>query len=329
MSRRRLSHQQKRRIKQAQQTLELDNEQYLRGLVISHHGGEVEIEPDNRSDEDRQNLFGTPRANLDQIVCGDRVLYQPETGNHSIIGILPRQNLLQRQDGFGQVKSVAANVSQLLICLAVEPEPNLFLLDQYLLSAEHQGIEALIVLNKTDLLDPNDSDPFNLEEIYGPAGYRIVYTSIVDHNNIEALQQHCVGQVNVISGVSGVGKSSLTKAILPEQEIRIREISHANREGRHTTRTSRLYHLPLGGDLIDTPGVRGFRPVLQNDRPIASGFREIGQQAQYCRFNDCQHRNEPGCAVIQAVDSGEIHPSRYQNYLKLLQESQATNPSHK
>lgn len=324
MAKRRLSHQQKRRIKQAQQNLELDRRDHLQGLVISHHGGEIEIEPDADQPSDRSNIYGNPRANLGQIVCGDRVLYQNEKGNPAIIGILPRQNLLQRQDGFGQLKTIAANVSQLLICLAVEPEPNLFLLDQYLLSAEHQGIQALIVLNKIDLFTDNHSDPFNLKAIYEPAGYDIIYTSIVDNRNIEALQQRCIDHVNVISGVSGVGKSSLTKAILPEQEIQIREISQANREGRHTTRTSRLYHLPLGGDLIDTPGVRGFRPVVQTDQSVASGFRDIADHAQYCRFNNCRHINEPGCAVLAALNNNEIHPSRYQNYVKLFQESNST-----
>jgi len=160
MAKRRLSHQQKRRIKRAQQDLEHDGH-HLQGLVISHHGGEIEIEPDSAEPSTESNVYGNPRANLGQIVCGDRVLYQHDKGNPAVIGILPRKNLLQRQDGFGQIKTVAANVSQLLICLAVEPEPNLLLLDQYLISAEHQNIRALIVLNKIDLLTNNESDPFD------------------------------------------------------------------------------------------------------------------------------------------------------------------------
>lgn len=321
MAKRRLSHQQKRRIKNAQQSIDLNDENNHQGLVISHHGGEIEVQPQKPVEPPASNLHCNLRTNLGLIVCGDQVIYRYENNSPAIIAILPRHSFLQRLDGFGQVKAVAANVTQLLICLAVEPPPNLFLLDQYLLSAEQQRLNAIIVLNKIDLLDSDDSDPFELKSIYQSAGYKVIYTSIIENKNIEALQQLCVDHVNVISGVSGVGKSSLTKAILPQLDIRIREISQVNKEGRHTTRTSRLYHLPLGGDLIDTPGVRGFNPVFDSNQSIAFGFREINAQAEHCRFSNCQHVNEPCCAVIQAVKSGTISDSRYENYLKLLQES--------
>lgn len=316
MARRRLSHQQKRRIKSAQQAVDINDAHNHPGLVIAHHGGEIEVEPEAPG---LANVQCHIRANLGTIVCGDRVVYHQAEGAPTIIAIQPRSNLLQRQDGFGNIKAVAANVTQILICLAVEPEPNMFLLDQYLLSAEQQGIHALIVLNKVDLLHPDDSDPFDLKKIYEPLGYEILYTSLLEQKHIDQLQQHCVDQVNVISGVSGVGKSSLTKAILPTIDIRIGEISVISKEGRHTTRTSRLYHLPLGGDLIDTPGVRGFNPVLDPNQPIAAGFREIDEQAQFCQFSNCKHLNEPKCAVIAAVESGEIEICRYQHYLKLLE----------
>lgn len=318
MARRRLSHQQKRRIKSAQQAVDLNDENNYRGLVIAHHGGEIEVEPETVR---QANIQCHIRANLGTIVCGDRVVYREQENDAAptIIAIQPRSNLLQRQDGFGNIKAVAANVTQILVCLAVEPEPNLFLLDQYLLSAEQQAIQAVIVLNKVDLLEPEDSDPFELKKIYQPLGYEVLHTSMRNQLHIDQLQQHCRDHVNVISGVSGVGKSSLTKAILPEIDIRIGEISEISKEGRHTTRTSRLYHLPLGGDLIDTPGVRGFNPVLDPNQPVAAGFREIDKQAQFCQFSNCKHLNEPKCAVIAAVESGDIDSGRYQNYLKLLQ----------
>jgi len=316
---RRLNNQQKRRIARAQKAVDLNDENNHQGLVISHHGGEVEVEP---ADPGSENIHCKIRTNLGTIVCGDQVVYQKQQNGLSIIAILPRSNLLQRLDGFGQVKAVAANVTQLLICLSIEPEPNLFLLDQFLLSAEQQNINALIVLNKIDLKNPEDPDPYNLQQIYQPLGYEIIPSSIIKNKNIDALQQHCIDHVNVISGVSGVGKSSITKAILPQTDIPIGEISLVNREGKHTTRTSRLYHLPLGGQLIDTPGVRGFNPVFDPHLPIATGFREINAAAQNCRFSNCRHINEPGCAVMQAVTSSEINAGRYENYLKLLQESQ-------
>lgn len=316
MAKRRLSHQQRRRIKQAQDAVNLEHEDHYSGRVIAHHGGEVEVQP---LIPGQKNLHCKIRKNLGVIVCGDQVIYIMQNDDPTIVAIGARKNLLQRQDGFGQVKSVAANVTQLLICLSIEPEPNLFLLDQYLLSAEQQNLHPLIILNKADLLDASDSDPFDLEKIYAPLGYDIMRTSIMDNLNINKLQQQCQGHVNVISGVSGVGKSSITKAILPEVEIPIGEISEVNKEGKHTTRTSRLYHLPLGGELIDTPGVRGFNPVIELGGSVASGFREIHEQAEYCRFNDCKHINEPGCAVISALQAGDISQSRYESYLKLLQ----------
>ncbi|NNE64385.1 MAG: ribosome small subunit-dependent GTPase A, partial [Gammaproteobacteria bacterium] len=121
----------------------------------------------------------------------------------------------------------------------------------------------------------------------------------------------------VLSGVSGVGKSSITAALLPQEDIKIAEISEANEEGRHTTRTSRLYHLPQNGQLIDTPGVRGFNPLLDSNQQLSAGFREISQKAENCRFANCRHLNEPQCAVIEAVENGEIAESRYQNFLRL------------
>ncbi len=130
-------------------------------------------------------------------------------------------------------------------------------------------------------------------------------------------------QVSVLSGVSGVGKSSLTGWLLPDEKIKIAEISEVNEEGRHTTRASRLYHLPDGGDLIDTPGVRGFSPFIDQQEPLARGFREIDELAASCRFNNCTHRNEPHCAVIAAQAEGRIASSRYQNYLKILEQASA------
>jgi len=315
MAKRRLSLRQKQRIKTAQASVDLDHVDHHQGTVISHHGGEVEVEPD---DPDSANIACKFRTNLGTIVCGDKVVYQLLNDDPAIITILARDNLLQRQDGFGQIKAVAANISQLIICLAVRPEPNLFLLDQYLVSAEQQKLDVLILLNKIDLLQNADHDPYQLRQIYQSLGYRILDTSVKTGLNIDELQKLCIDHTNVISGVSGVGKSSITKAILPQHDIAIAEISEVNKEGRHTTRTSRLYHLPRGGQLIDTPGVRGFNPTVDVKQPLANGFREIQAYASTCKFSNCKHLNEPQCAVIAAVNEGFIAPSRYEHYLKLM-----------
>ncbi len=316
MARRRLSHRQQSRIREAQQAIDPNDPANHAGLVISHRGKAVEVEPLDPSGDNIQCGF---KPSLGVIVCGDRVIYRDDGRGPLIVAVQPRDNLLQRMDGFGHVKAVAANVTQLVVCLAVEPAPNLFLLDQYLVSAEQQGLQALILLNKIDLLESAEEDPFELKAIYRPLGYRVLLSSIEDPASIRALREELKGHTCVISGVSGVGKSSLTKAILPDIDIRIAEISEFNKEGRHTTRSSRLYHLPDGGDLIDTPGVRGFNPVLDPKQPLSDGFREIRDQAQHCRFANCRHVNEPCCAVRDAVERGEIRHSRYAHYLKLLE----------
>jgi len=318
MAKRRLSQRQKQRIEAAQSAYR-KSAAHRQGLVVSHQGGRilVELAPGDTID-------CKIKSNLGNIVCGDRVAIETAAnGEHRIMAILPRDNLLQRVDGFGQVRAVAANITQLLVCLAVNPEPNLFLLDQYLLSAEQQEIEAIILLNKIDLLVA-DTDPFEIGSIYRPLGYQVVATSIKSGQGMTEFRQLLSGQISILSGVSGVGKSSLTSWLLPNEPIKIASISATNDEGRHTTRTSRLYHLSGGGDLIDTPGVRGFSPFVDSARPLAHGFREILQVSSACRFHNCQHLDEPSCAVVDAVALGKIAPSRYQNYVKMLAQAKFT-----
>jgi len=314
VARRRLSQLQKNRIRQAQDAISANDENHIEGLVISHHGGKIIVESANiRSIECRV------RSNLGTIVCGDRVTCENTAASeYRVVAIQPRHNFLQRLDGFGQPKSVAANISQLLICLAVIPEPNLFLLDQYLVSAEQQDINAVIILNKIDLLTEQEEDPYHLESIYAPLGYTVLSISVKSGYGMDRLASVFDNNSSVLSGVSGVGKSSITQALLPDEDIKIADISEANEEGRHTTRTSRLYHLENDGQLIDTPGIRGFNPLLDQNKPLGDGFREIHQFAADCRFNNCRHLNEPECAVRSAVTRDEIADSRYQNYLKML-----------
>ncbi len=312
MAKRRLSQRQKNRIQAAQQE-NSESAAHQHGIVVSHQGGQILVEL-----ESGVTIDSKIKSNLGNIVSGDRVVIETTvTREYRVLAILPRDNLLQRVDGFGQTRAVAANISQLFVCLAVTPEPNLFLLDQYLLSAQQQNIEAGILLNKIDLLAAV-KDPFGLQRIYRPLGYNLVHTSVKSGQGMDQFQDLLTQQVSVLSGVSGVGKSSLTKWLLPDQEIKIARISDANEEGRHTTRASRLYHLPRGGDLIDTPGIRGFNPFIDNRPLLGQGFREILDHSERCRFHDCKHLNEPKCAVIEAVNAGKITTSRYQNYLKML-----------
>jgi len=311
MARRRLSQQQKRRIQAAQQAHSASDE-HARGLVVSHQGKQVVVELDQGD-----TVECKIKSNLGTIVCGDRVSIETAASEYRLAAVLERDNLLQRVDGFGHVRPVAANISQLVVCLAWSPEPNLFLLDQYLLSAEQQDIDACILINKADLADER-RDPFGIERIYRPLDYRVLPTSVKSGEGMREFADLLRDRVSVLSGVSGVGKSSLTAWLLPGEEIKVANISAANEEGRHTTRASRLYHLPNGGALIDTPGVRGFSPFVDDSVALDSGFREIRELAAQCRFHNCLHRDEPDCAVTAAAAAERIAPSRYQSYLKLL-----------
>jgi ribosome biogenesis GTPase len=315
MAKRRLSQQQSKRIQAAQDALGASDD-HQHGIVVSHQGGQILVEI-----ESGDSVECKIKSNLGNIVCGDRVAIEASASQgYRVMAILPRDNLLQRVDGFGQARAVAANISQLFVCLSVSPEPNLFLLDQYLLSAEQQQIDVCILLNKVDLLTDGE-DPFELQQIYAPMGYEILHTSVKNGLGMERFKQLLRDHVSVLSGVSGVGKSSLTQWLLPAEDIKIASISAANEEGRHTTRASRLYHLPVGGDLIDTPGVRGFSPFVDSERPVAHGFREIRVLGEQCRFHNCLHLNEPGCAVTEAAASGKIAASRLQSYYKILSQA--------
>ena len=312
MARRKLSRQQQKRIRAAQDAQALSTE-HRQGRVISHQGGRVLVEFDAE-----EQIEARIKSNLGNIVCGDRVAIETTPGQaQRVVAVLPRDNLLQRIDGFDQVRAVAANITQLVVCLAIRPPPNLLLLDQYLVSAEQQGIEAVILLNKIDLFDDGE-DPFDLGRIYRPLGYALIHTSVTTGDGMLEFRRILEHQISVLGGVSGVGKSSLTQWLLPDEEIKIASISEATDEGRHTTRASRLYHLPGGGELIDTPGVRGFTPFVDREQSPGLGFREIREFAEGCRFHNCQHLQEPGCAVRAAVEAADIAPSRYQSYLRTL-----------
>jgi ribosome biogenesis GTPase len=318
VARRKLSQHQKKRIQGAQDAISSSDDDHIEGLVISHHGGKIIVESD-----DAKLIECSVKSNLGTIVCGDRVVCKiMDNAEFRVMAILPRKNFLQRTDGFGALKSVAANLTQILICLSVKPEPNLYLLDQFLISAEQQDINPVIILNKVDLLAADMKDPFRLESIYRPLGYKVLFTSVKTGQGMDSLISLFDHHTTILSGVSGVGKSSITQALLPLAKIKIRDISDANEEGRHTTRTSRLYHLENEGSLIDTPGVRGFNPVLDPSSSISAGFREISDFSANCRFANCKHIKEPGCAVIEALSQGEIADTRYQHYLKMLDQAQ-------
>ncbi|HEX6928151.1 MAG TPA: ribosome small subunit-dependent GTPase A [Gammaproteobacteria bacterium] len=251
-------------------------------------------------------------------VAGDRVRWEKTEEGGAIVDILPRTGVIERYDSVRDRQVLAANVDQAVIVNAIEPATDWFTLDKYLAATEANGIDALIVLNKIDLAGERQLAELDTRfESYRKLGYRVLFLSTEARTGVEELQDRLKDRTSILVGASGVGKSAITQLLLPDAEIRIGEISTASGEGRHTTTATVLYRLREGGDLIDSPGVREYRLWPMPPREIAPLFREIKALQGQCRFMDCMHGKEPGCAVKAGVESGAINERRYASYLAL------------
>lgn len=263
------------------------------------------------------------------IAVGDRVRFVAETEpdmEHpaSITEILPRKNYVIRKSTnlSHQAHIIAANIDKAYIIVTLEfPAIKLPFLDRILVTCEMYGIPVVIVLNKMDLLRDVCTDQIrDFHRIYGIAGYEILEVSAKTGEGIERLRNECKGNVCLLSGESGVGKSSIIKAMDPEADPKIGDISLAHLQGKHTTSLYEMYNLECGGFLIDTPGLRGFGLVDAQKEEIALYFPEMLKVSEDCRFSPCTHTHEPGCAVKEAVGNGSISPERYASYLGMLDE---------
>lgn len=260
-----------------------------------------------------------------EIVCGDRVRVEARAPSDElqVVDVLPRDTVFTRTDSRGRVEALAANVTLLAVVFAPKPEPDLFIVDRYLAGAAYAGLKALVILNKRDLA----GDDALLNE-YRKAGYSVLAISAKQGDGIDALRAQVTGETFLLAGQSGVGKSTLTNALLPQSQRPTRELSDASGEGRHTTVSSALLDLPEGGALIDSPGVRDYAPPPLADDKVQVGWPEILSRAPRCRFNDCLHLREPGCAVLAAMESKEISARRYESYKRLLNLMRQLKPSH-
>ncbi len=321
MSKRRISKQQALRIekKQAfyrQQKEEEHHDMMMEGLVIARHNKYAHVE-----DMQGNSIHCAIRPNIDSLVAGDKVVWQPE-GTHqgTIISRYPRHTVLGRPGQQGHIKPIAANLSQMMVVVAPIPEISWSLLDSYLVMAEFLKINAQIVLNKTDL--PSDDIQRALLKYYEPLGYPILFTNKLEAQD-KSLLRSLNNQTSVFVGQSGVGKSSMIARILPHEVKRILtgELSSHSNLGTHTTSTSYLYHLPHGGNLIDSPGVRELSLWNMKTSDIAQGYREFRPYLSQCKFRNCNHNQTPGCAVINAVKNRLISLTRYENYVKLYQQN--------
>lgn len=253
-----------------------------------------------------------------QAVCGDRVRVDDSSDPH-IIEVLPRRSLFSKADGRGRAVPAVANLDRVFIVLAPIPVPELFLMDKYLASIEGMGIEASIVLNKMDLVDEDDDGGLGrrLDYLNG-LGYPVYRVSTRDGTGFDGFAAALKGHTSILVGQSGVGKSSLLNALVPEAGHRIDELSVATAEGRHTTTSTTLHPLPGGGAVVDSPGVRDLELAIRDPSEIGPLFRDIRAIAQHCRFANCLHLQEPGCAVKAAVEEEILPESRYISYKWLM-----------
>lgn len=250
-------------------------------------------------------------------VCGDRVEAEPipDEPEWLITAICERRNQLTRPNLRGKVEVLAANIDRLLVMAAPTPEPDWSIVDRYLCAAELIGASAAVVFNKSDLSVDASAD--EALDDYGNIGYATVRCSAKTDANVDAVAALLRDGVSIIVGQSGVGKSSIINRLLQDDQQRVAAISEKSGEGRHTTVNSAMLELPGGGAVIDSPGVRDYAPALQPEEVVV-GYREIAATGHYCRFANCRHLREPGCAVKAAVESGTISRRRYDSYRHLL-----------
>lgn len=333
MARRRLSERQKARIAriherrreraaaQAEDVLAegAESDQHS-GRVVVRHGRSLLIRAD-----DGTQVHGMFRANLGEVVCGDRVIWQAAADNEGVVvAVLPRETALSRPGISNREKAIAANITQLVVVLAAQPEPSGYLLDQYLVAAERIGVRGLICLNKADLLDEQGRVDFRRRfEPYEDIAYPVIQISAKTEHGLDPLRARLQGETSILVGQSGVGKSSLINALIPEQAIEEGSLSDATGLGRHTTSAATLYQLQSGGELIDSPGVRSFRLGTLDRQALERGFREFRPFLGHCRFHNCAHIAEPDCAIRRAVEAGSITQQRLESYQHIASESGA------
>ena len=285
------------------------------GLVTAHYGTQVAVES-----APGVSLRCHLRANLEALVTGDRVVWCEGDPTGVVVAQLERNSVLSRPDPYGKLKPVAANIDQIMVVIAPLPTPHANLIDRYLVAAETVGIEPVILLNKIDLLADDPVLGQEMDEllaIYPTLGYRILRTSSLE-GGLEELHGALRERISVFVGQSGVGKSSLINVLLPDAELRVGALSESRQKGVHTTTTAQLFHLNCGGSLIDSPGIREFGLWHMSREQVEQGFREFRPFLGACKFRDCRHQQEPGCAILGAAESGQISQRRLGSYRHIV-----------
>ena len=301
----------------------------MRGLIIRNTGSWYTVRTDDGGLFDCK-VKGTFRLkgirSTNPVAVGDVVTITPGADGQTALidGIEDRRNYIIRRASNLSKQShiIAANVDMAaLIVTIAHPETSTTFIDRFLASAEAYRVPVLIVFNKTDLYDDAERGQMQrLVSLYQDIGYRCVTCSAETGGGIDELRTELQGRTTLLSGNSGVGKSTLLNLLVPDADAKTAEISAAHDSGMHTTTFSQMFFLPQGGALIDTPGIKGFGTFDMEREEVSHYFREIFQASAECRFGNCTHTHEPGCAVLQAVAEGSIAESRFNSYLSMLED---------
>jgi ribosome biogenesis GTPase len=297
----------------------------IEGVVLKGTGGvwHVRAESGATHEASLRGRLKQEREEAKKLAVGDRVVLEiDQRGEHwAIAEILPRHSqLARRAPGEGQgERIVAANVDQVVIVFAAaKPEPHRRMLDRFLVIAEANSLESRVVINKIELVDRERIEREFAD--YGAAGYPVHFTSVKQRIGLDQLHDELAGKTSVLTGPSGVGKSSLMNSMYPGLDLRVGEISESVNKGRHTTVGALLHPLPDAGYVVDSPGLREVGMWGLASEHLDECFREFRASIPSCRFGNCTHRVEPGCAVRAAVEHGSISAERYDSYLRLREE---------
>lgn len=300
----------------------------MHGLVIKNTGSWYTVKTDEGAiieSKIKGNFRLKGIRSTNPVAVGDRVeLILNQEGTAFISAIEDRRNYIIRKSSNLSKQShiLAANIDQALLLVTVNrPQTSTTFIDRFLASAEAYRIPVVLLFNKIDLLDASERRYQELlSRLYATIGYRCLALSAQTGEGIEPLRELLMGQISLLSGNSGVGKSTLINRLLPDAHLRTAEISDAHNAGMHTTTFSEMLPLPEGGYVIDTPGIKGFGTFDIEREELGSYFKEIFRLSKDCRFNNCTHTHEPGCAVLQALQNHFVAESRYQSYLNMLED---------
>ncbi len=301
----------------------------MKGLVIKNTGSWVTVRLDD-GETVNCKMRGVLRLKgmrcTNPVAVGDVVQVENKGGDAPVVGAIePRKNyIIRRASNLSkEFQIIAANLDQaVMVATIVHPETSTTFIDRFLATAEAYQVPAVLAFNKIDLLVTEESRQYldELKEMYESIGYPVVTMSAATGEGADKLREVLKGKMSLLSGNSGVGKSSIINLLVPDAHVRVGDVSQVHHKGMHTTTFSELLDLPDGGSIIDTPGVKAFGTIDFEKAQVAHYFPEIFMISDNCRFNNCTHTHEPGCAVLDAVERGEIAPSRFASYLSIIDE---------